>query len=251
MRTILVTGGTGNLGRPTTARLRTAGHDVRVLSRRRGPGLTTGDLTEGTGLREALNGVGTVLHLATSRGRADAAQTRNLIEALRPSGVEHLIVISIVGIDRIPLAYYRSKLETEQLVEQSGLAYSVLRATQFHNLVDEVLTAQRFLPLLLAPSIKLQPIAVDDVAIRLTELAAGPPAGRVPDIGGPEQRSVRDLARYWQQAAGSRRPIVPVRLPGKAFGAFAAGAAMTGDTTYGQKTFAEYLADRFTAEVNR
>ncbi|MFI5707713.1 SDR family oxidoreductase [Kribbella sp. NPDC051620] len=251
MRTILVTGGTGNLGRPTTARLREAGHDVRVLSRRSGPGLTTGDLTKGTGLREALNGVDTVLHLATSRGTADADQTRSLVEALRPSGVEHLIVISIVGIDQIPLAYYRSKLETERLVEQSGLPYSVLRATQFHNLVDEVFTAQRFLPLLLAPSIRLQPIAVDDVATRLTELAAAPPAGRVPDIGGPEQRSVPDLARLWKQAAGSHRPITPIRLPGRAFGAFAAGAAMTGDTTYGQQTFADYLTARFSAEASR
>lgn len=251
MRTILVTGGTGNLGRPTTARLQGAGHDVRVLSRRSGPNLTTGDLTKGTGLREALNGVDTVVHLATSRGSADAAQTRNLIEALRPSGVEHLIVISIVGIDQIPLAYYRSKLETERVVEQSGLPYSLVRATQFHNLVDQVFTAQRFLPVLLAPSIKLQPIAVDDVATRLTELAAGQPTGRVPDIGGPEQRSVRDLARIWKQAAGSHRPVVPIRLPGKAFRAFAAGAAMTGDTTYGQKTFADYLTDRFTTEVTK
>jgi uncharacterized protein YbjT (DUF2867 family) len=251
MRTILVTGGTGNLGRPTTTRLRAAGHDVRVLSRRRGPGLTTGDLTKATGLREALNGVDTVLHLATSRGRADAAQTRNLVEAMRPSGVEHLIVISIVGIDQIPLPYYRSKLETERLVEQSGLPYSVLRATQFHNLIDEVLTAQRLLPVLLAPAVELQPIAVEDVATRLTELAAAPPAGRVPDIGGPEQHSVPDFARAWRRAAGSHRPIAPIRLPGKAFRAFANGAAMTGGTTYGQKTFADYLTDRFATEVNR
>ncbi|GAA3542337.1 SDR family oxidoreductase [Kribbella ginsengisoli] len=247
MRTILVTGGTGTLGRPATAKLRAAGHDVRVLSRRRGPGLTTGDLTTGTGLQEAFNGVGTVLHLATSQGRADVAQAQNLVEALRPSGVEHLIVISIVGVDRIPLPYYRYKLEMERLVEQSAIPYSLLRATQFHDLVDRVFSAQRFLPFLLAPSMRLQPIAVEDVATRLAELAAAQPAGRVADIGGPEQHSVRDLAAFWKQAAGSRRPIVPIRLPGKAFRAFADGLAMTGDTRYGQKTFADYLTDRFKA----
>ncbi|NEA32742.1 NAD(P)H-binding protein [Streptomyces sp. SID13031] len=242
MRTILVTGGTGTLGRPTTARLRAAGHDVRVLSRRRGPGLTTGDLTKGIGLREALNGVDTVLHLATSLGRADVTQTQHLIESLRPSGVEHLIVISIVGIDQIPMPYYRAKLETERLVQESAIPYSLLRATQFHHLIDQVLTAQRFLPLLLTPSVRLQSIAVEDVATRLTELAAAHPAGRVPDIGGPEQRPLVDFARAWKQAAGSHRPIVPVRLPGKAFRAFARGAALTDGTPYGQKTFADFLA---------
>ncbi|MEV6414153.1 SDR family oxidoreductase [Kribbella sp. NPDC051718] len=251
MRTILVTGGTGTLGRPTTARLRAAGHDVRVLSRRPGPGRTVGDLTKGTGLREALDGVDTVLHLATSQSRADVAQTQNLLEALRPSGIEHLIVISIVGVDRIPLAYYRAKLELERLVEQSSIPYSLLRATQFHDLVDRVFTAQRFLPFLLAPSMRLQPIAIEDVATRLTELAGAQPTGRVADIGGPEQHSVGDLARLWRHAAGSRRPIVPLRLPGKAFRAFARGDAMTGDQTYGRKTFADYLADSRATEVDR
>ncbi|WBQ02184.1 SDR family oxidoreductase [Kribbella sp. CA-293567] len=248
MRTILVTGGTGTLGRPTVAALRAAGHDVRVLSRRRGAGLTTGNLTEGTGLREAVNGVDTVLHLATSLGRADVTQTRNLVESLRPTGVEHLIFVSIVGIDRIPLPYYRHKLESERLVAESSIPYSVLRATQFHHLVDRLFSAQRFLPFLLAPAIRLQPIAIEDVAARLAALAAGPPAGRAADIGGPEQRPVPGLARVWKQAAGSGRPVISVRLPGKTFRAFASGAALAGTTPYGQKTFADHLGERFAVE---
>jgi uncharacterized protein YbjT (DUF2867 family) len=243
MRTILVTGGTGTLGRPAVAHLRAAGHDVRVLSRRRGPGLTTGDLTKGTGLREAVSGVDTVLHLATSLGRADVVQTEHLIGSLRSSGVEHLILMSIVGIDRIPLRYYRYKLESERLVASSSIPYSVLRATQFHNLVDQVLTAQRFLPVLLAPAVRLQPIAVEDVATRLTELATAPPVGRADDIGGPERQSVPDLARAWKQAVGSRHPVVPVRLPGRGFRAYADGAALATTTPYGQKTFTEHLAE--------
>ena len=251
MRTILVTGGTGTLGRPTVARLRSAGHDVRVLSRRRGPGLITGDLTTGSGLTEAVTGVDAVVHLATSTGRADVTQTQHLVDSLRSSSVEHLILISIVGIDQIPMPYYRYKLESERLVSQSSIPYSVLRATQFHNLVDQVLTSQRFLPLLLAPAVQLQPIAVEDVADRLTELAGAPAAGRVPDIGGPEQRSLPDLARSWKRAADSRRPIAPIGLPGKAFRAFASGAALSDGTPYGQKTFDGFLADRFPAEVRK
>lgn len=251
MRTILVTGGTGTLGRPTVTALRAAGHDIRVLSRRSGPGLTTGDLTKGTGLREAVNGVDTVIHLATSLGRADITQTRQLVEALRPSGVEHLIVVSIVGIDRIPLPYYRHKLEVERLVEQSSIPYSVLRATQFHNLIDQILTAQRFLPALLVPSIKLQPIAVEDVATLLTTLAASPPAGRVPDIGGPEQTTLPALTRAWKTAARTRRPTLPIRLPGKTFHAYARGAALADTPPYGQKSFTDYLNDRFPSEAGK
>ncbi|WP_020386266.1 SDR family oxidoreductase [Kribbella catacumbae] len=245
MRTILVTGGTGTLGRPTVQRLRAAGHDIRVLSRKHGPGLVTGDLTTGQGIKEAVNGVDTVVHLATSLGRRDVAQTQNLIESVRPSGVEHLIAMSIVGIDEIPLSYYRYKLESERLITQSSIPYSVLRATQFHDLIDQVFTAQRFLPLLLAPSIKLQPIAVEDIADRLAELVTAQPAGRVPDIGGPEQRSVPDLARAWKHAANASRPVLPLRLPGKIFRSYASGSAMTTGTPYGHQTFDDYLTKRF------
>jgi uncharacterized protein YbjT (DUF2867 family) len=223
--------------------LRAAGHDVRVLSRRRGPGLTTGDLTTGEGIRPALNGVDTVLHLATSQGRRDVDQTRNLVENARSSGVEHLIVTSIVGIDRIPLPYYRYKLDCEHVVEESSIPYSILRATQFHDLIDQVFGAQRFFPVLLAPSVPLQPIAVEDVAVRLTELAGGPPAGRVADIGGPEQLPVPELGRRWKHAAGSRRPVVPIRLSGKVFRAFASGGAAADNAPYGRKTFDDFLAE--------
>jgi uncharacterized protein YbjT (DUF2867 family) len=251
MRTILVTGGTGTLGRPTVTALRAAGHDVRVLSRRSGPGLTTGDLTKGTGLREAVNGVDTVIHLATSLGRADITQTHHLIDALRPSGVEHLIAVSIVGIDRIPLPYYRHKLEVERLVEQSSIPYSVLRATQFHNLIDQLLTAQRFLPALLAPAVKLQPIAVEDVATRLTALATTPPTGRAPDIGGPEQTTLPALAHLWKQAANSHRPVLPIHLPGKTFHAYTTGAAIPETPPFGHKTFTTYLNHRFPSEARK
>ena len=251
MRTILVTGGTGTLGRPTVARLRGAGHDVRVLSRRRGPGLLTGDLTTGEGLREAVIGVDTVLHLATSLGRRDVAQARNLVEAVRPAGVDHLAITSIVGVDRIPMPYYRAKLESERVVAESSIPYSVLRATQFFQLLDQIFSAQRFLPVVLAPSVPLQPIAVEDVAQRLAEIVKAPAAGRFPDIGGPEQQTAPDLARRWKGARGSRRPLVPVRLPGKAFRAYAAGAALADGTPYGQKTFGEYLAERSGAEAEK
>ncbi|MFF0268512.1 SDR family oxidoreductase [Kribbella sp. NPDC004536] len=236
MSSILVTGGTGTLGRPTVARLQ--GHDVRVLSRKPGPNRVVGDLTTGQGLD--LGGVDVVVHLATSQGKRDVVQTRNLLAAA--TGVRHLIVMSIAGIDRIPLPYYRYKLEAERLVAASGVPYTILRATQFHDLVDMVLSAQRLLPVVVAPAVTLQPIAVDEVADRLAELVEQSPVnGRVPDIGGPERRSVVEFARLWKNARGVRRPVVPVRLPGRTFRGFAAGDATVDGAAYGKVTFAEYL----------
>jgi len=242
MGTILVTGGTGNLGRPTVEQLRAAGHEVRVLSRRTGPGLITGDLNTGSGISAAVGGADTIVHLATGLGRRDVQQTRNLLHAT-PS-TTRVMVMSIAGVDRIPLPYYRTKLEVERLVAGSGTPYTILRATQFHTLLDRIFGAQRFLPVLLAPDIPLQPIAVEDVAVRLTELVAQPVNGRASDIGGPERRRVPDLARGWAAARGSRRLVVPLRVPGKTFRAYASGAALVDGPSSGTITFADHCGSK-------
>lgn len=242
MTTILVTGGTGTLGTPTVAALRAEGHDVRVLSRRREPGLSTGDLLSGAGVAEALDGVHTVVHLATGRRDVDAART--LIQHARAAGIRHFVLISIVGSDRIPLGYYRGKVAIENLVVASGLPFTILRATQFHQLVETLFAAQRFSPVLFVPKIAVQPIDVRDVAVRLVELAGADAGGRVPDIGGPERRTFRDLARSWSAASGSRRRIVPLWFPGKIFAGFAAGYHLVHGPAYGTGTFEQYLAER-------
>jgi uncharacterized protein YbjT (DUF2867 family) len=245
MTTTLVTGATGTLGVPTVARLRSAGHHVRALSRGSGPELTTGDLLTGAGIREAVAGADTVLHLATGRrGKGDVDATRTLLEAATASGVRHLVLISIVGIDDIPLAYYRDKVVIEQLVRESGLPYSILRATQFHSFVEALFTAQRRSPVVVAPRFPLQPIAVEEVAGRLAELAGSTPAGRVADIGGPERQDLPALARLWARSTGTRRPVVPLSLPGRLISAYRAGFALVPGPAYGRRTFADHLAAR-------
>jgi uncharacterized protein YbjT (DUF2867 family) len=245
MTTTLVTGATGALGAPTVTRLRAAGHDVRALSRRRGPGLTTGDLLTGEGIAEAVEGADTVLHLATGpRGRGDVEATYTLLEAAKVAGVRHLVLISIVGIDDIPLGYYRDKVDIERLVRESGLPCSILRTTQFHSFIEAVFTAQRRSPVVVAPDFPLQPIAVDEVADRLVELAGSPPAGRAADIGGPEQLGLAELARIWADATATSRPVLPLRLPGKLFAAYREGSALAPGAAYGSQTFAEHLAAR-------
>jgi uncharacterized protein YbjT (DUF2867 family) len=239
---LLITGGTGTLGRPTVDRLRARGDDVRVLSRTAGPDRIRGDVTSGEGLAAAMRGVDTVLHLATSAGRKDPQQTRNVVEAALAAGVSHLVYISIVGVDRIPYPYYRAKLESERIIERSGIPSTILRATQFHDFVAMFLRIQRRLPVMLTLDVPDQPIAVEEVADRLVELVDAGPSGMVADIGGPEQLPLRDLLAIWQRAAGTRKPVWTIRLFGKTIGAFKAGHHMTPLPGYGRETFAEYAA---------
>jgi uncharacterized protein YbjT (DUF2867 family) len=240
---ILVTGATGTLGVPTTESLRAAGYEVRALSRKSREGLTTGDLLTGEGIPEAIAGVDTVVHLAT--GLRDVDQAKAAIDAARAADVGHLILISIVGIEDIPLGYYRGKLEIERALVASGVPYTILRATQFHQFVEAIFAGPKLSPVIFAPAFSFQPISTREVAARLVELAGSEPAGRVADIGGPEQRTARDLAEAWRTAAGSRRAIWSIRMPGKTFAGFAAGHNLVPGTPFGVTTFEDYLGSEF------
>jgi uncharacterized protein YbjT (DUF2867 family) len=240
--TILVTGGTGTLGRPTVELLRAVGHDVRILSRRPGAGSAVGDLRSGAGLEAALDGVDTLLHLATSASSKDVGQARTLMTAAANAGVTHVVFISIVGVDVVPYSYYRAKLGSEQVVEQSGIPFTILRATQFHSFLAMIPRAQRRMPVILSLDVPDQPIAVEEVAARLVELVAAGPSGHVADIGGPEQLTVREAIDIWQQAAGTHKPVWTLHLGGKTMRALQAGHHMPGLPGYGTETFAEYAA---------
>ena len=240
MTRILVTGGTGGLGRPTVEALKAAKHSVTVLSREAGEGRVVGDLTTGVGIADALQGIHTIVHLATTRSAKDSAQTRVLLEAARAAGVEHFVFISIVGVDRIPYSYYRDKVVSETLIEESGIPHTILRATQFHDFLAAFLRMQSRMPVLFALNVPFQPIAVEEVAHRLVELVEAGPAGRAADIGGPETRPMREFAAEWQEAHGTSRPMPLLRLPGKTIRAFKAGHHTTALPGYGTGTFANY-----------
>lgn len=242
MKRILVTGGTGFLGRPTVALLRTTEHEVRVLSRTPGEGRIVGDLRTGSGLASALEGVDTVLHLATNR-RRDAPATALLLDACRAAGVRHFVYISIVGVDKIPYFYYRDKLECERLVEASGIPFTILRATQFHDFVAEFLKAQRRLPFIIGLDVPDQPIAVEEVAGRLVELANSEPIGRAADVGGPEIMPLRGFIDQWQAAFGTHKKVWNLPLRGKVIDGFKAGHHMTPLPGFGTRTFAEFASE--------
>lgn len=242
--TLLVTGGTGTLGRPTVDLLRATGRDVHVLSRHDGPGRVRGDLDSGSGLADALRGVDAVLHLATTASRRDVAQTRRLLAAAADAGVRHIVYISIVGVDRIPFPYYRAKVECERLIEGSGIPHTILRATQFHDFIAALVDAQRRLPVVFALDLPDQPISVGEVAVRLVELVDRGPAGRVPDIGGPEQLRLLDAIATLQRYAGTRKPVWPLAIPGRTMRAFRDGHHLADLPGYGRVTFAEFASER-------
>ncbi|GLW91502.1 SDR family oxidoreductase [Actinokineospora globicatena] len=231
---ILVTGGTGVLGRQVVRAL----PDARVLTRS-GDGYR-GDLLTGAGLEDALAGVTAVVHCATTLGRKDVDATAALIAAAKRSGNPHLVYISIVGVDRIPLPYYRAKLAAERLVEDSGLPYSILRATQFHDLIAKIFAPQRLI--LFHPAFAFQPVDTGTVATRLADLATGSAQGRVSDLGGPTVWTSRALAGQYLAATGRKAVRVPVWLPGRIFASYRAGYHLAPAHAEGTVEFADFLA---------
>lgn len=249
---IMVTGATGVLGRQVLDRVRRTGLPVRAMTRKTtlpdDPGVrwVTADLTTGEGLEAALDGVTTVIHCAsdTRRPKNDIPGWRHLLDASKQAGVEHIVNISIVGIDRIPYFYYKIKLEGERLLRESGIPWTNLRATQFPDLLNKALRVLSKLPVVLMPSkTACQPVDQGEVADRLVELAQGAPAGQATEIGGPKVYDIADLARTWLKAAGKRRYVLKVRIPGKAGAGFRSGALTTPQHATGVHTWEQYLAE--------
>jgi uncharacterized protein YbjT (DUF2867 family) len=256
MTTTLITGGTGTLGVPTVAALRAAGHTVRVLSRTPRPHdaeFVAGDLLSGVGLDRALTGIDVVVHCATTAfdrngrfGGREVAVTRTLLAGpARSPRPAHLVYISIVGIDAVPLPYYTAKLGCETLVRESGVPWTILRATQFHDLIARIVGLP--LPVTLLPAhTDFQPIDVREVAGRLTEPACAAPVGNAPDIGGPQVLPLATLARQYHDHHHHhhRRPILSVPLPGRIAAGYRGGAHTAPDNPYGTITFRTWLDEQ-------
>jgi uncharacterized protein YbjT (DUF2867 family) len=253
---VLITGGTGNLGSALVREAVNAGHVVRVMSRRPRPQPAAnelewaqGDLASGSGIVEAVAGADAIIHAASDprqTAAVDVNGTRHLLEAARRNSISHLLYISIVGIDEIPYSYYRRKLETEALITSSGVPHSILRATQFHSLVDLLISMAARVPLLmpLPVAFKFQSVAERDVAARLVgQLTAGP-GGRLDDFGGPEVLTLGEMAGTWMKVRGVRRKkLIRLPLPGALAAAIRAGKNRTPDTPRGHINWREWLAE--------
>jgi uncharacterized protein YbjT (DUF2867 family) len=257
MDPILVTGGTGTLGRHVVRRLREKGHGVRVLTRGTREDeddvrFLTGDLLTERGIEPAVEGVGTIVHAAGSN-KGDEVATRHLVDAAARAGRPHVVYVSVVGADRVPVrsradrlmfSYFDMKRKAEEVVARSGLPWTTIRATQFYDLILKVVSAMAKLPVIPVPSgVAFQPVDADEVAARIVELALGEPAGLVPDIAGPRVYPMRDLIRGYLAATHGSRLLVPVPLPGGAARAIRAGADLPRDGAVGTMTWERFLAD--------
>ncbi len=250
--TILVTGGTGNLGSHVVTRLARQDCRVRVLSRRPptdqgSPAVEwcTADLAIGDGIDSALDGVGTVIHCATD-GRTrhgDVAAARNLLDAAARAGGPHIVYVSIIGVDRHPLPYYRAKYDSERLLESSGLPYTILRAAQFHEMLHFALSRAARLPVVpVLAGTRFQTVDTAHVASRTVDLAVGVPGGRVADLPGPQTLTMAALARAYLRVSGARRPVLPVLLPGRVPRAYREGLHLASAPLPGSRTFEDFLA---------
>jgi uncharacterized protein YbjT (DUF2867 family) len=255
---VLVTGGTGTLGRLVVPRLQDAGNDVRVLSRRSHDGpegieFVTGDLATGEGIDAAVEGTEIIVHLAGDK-KGDEDKAQNLVRAASRNGTQHLVYISVVGADRIPVTsridramfgYFASKLAAEQIVADSGLPWTTLRATQFHESMLLLVQQMAKLPVIPVPARwRFQPIDAREVADRLAELATATPSGLVLDIAGPRVYEMTELVRSFLHARGKHRLILPVWTPGKAARVFRSGANLAPDRAVGRRTWEDFLAAR-------
>lgn len=242
---IAVAGGTGLTGRLTTKALQLAGHEALVLARSQGI-----DLTTGTGLREALDGIDAVIDV-TNTQRVDPAAaleffdaaTRNLLAAEQEAGVQHHVVLSILSVDRVQgNAHYAAKRHQEQLVEAGEVPSTILRAAQFFEFAEMVVSWTRQGDTAIIPPLLLQPVAAADVGEALAQLAAGSPQGRAADLAGPEPQDLVDMTRRTLAARGLSIRLVPSWSDGP-FGVEMAGEVMLPgpDATLATTTFEAWL----------
>jgi uncharacterized protein YbjT (DUF2867 family) len=242
---IAIAGGTGRIGRLTSAVLEGAGHQTVPLSR--GAGV---DAYIGRGLDDALGGADALIDVTNTPAADEAAivdffgtVTRNLLAAEQRAGVRHHVLLSIVGIDhnkRVP--HYAGKREQERLVESGPVPWSIVRATQFHDFAAMVAGwAEKDGTATVAPLL-LQPIAPADVAAELAEVAVGEPLAATIDIAGPETQDLVDMARRTFAVRGQDIKLVPTWRGN--YGTDLAGEAMLpGEgARLGSTTFDAWLA---------
>jgi uncharacterized protein YbjT (DUF2867 family) len=206
---IAIVGGTGTVGAEAARELERRGHAVRVLSRHAPEHAV--DLRDGSGLTAALDGVDVVVNAANGNRTVLLDGTARLLRAAEEAEVHHYVGVSIVGIDRVGIRYYKAKLAQEELIQRSGVPWTIVRATQFHPFVAKTFaTTARFgiVPCLRFP---MQPVDPREVAGVLAETAEAEPLLAIAQFAGPEVLSGCELARRWRSRTGSH--AVPVRLP--------------------------------------
>ncbi|MGN6127034.1 MAG: SDR family oxidoreductase [Humibacter sp.] len=242
---IVVAGGTGELGKHVVEAVIAAGHQPVPISRSSGV-----DLVTGAGLPEALRDASAVIDVSSTSSTSTKGSvaffgtvTRNLLEAERRAEVPHHVAISIIGAAEVKANYYAGKaLQEEILMAQAG-GWSILRTTQFHEFVRQVIHGGKIGPLQGVPTMRTRPVAAAEVATELVAIATGPSRGLEPDFAGPREERMADLVRRYLAAAGQRRPVLEVPFPGAWGRALRDGTVLPKPgARLGRQTFDEWLA---------
>lgn len=238
---ITVLGGSGLLGRHLEPLLLAAGHQVTIASR---SGPVKADLETGDGLGGAVQDADIVVHLASNAQKpqkVDVNGTRHLLGLLDG---QQIVYPSIVGVDHHPFAYYRAKHQVEMMIEESGLPFTIMRATQFHDFVAYLLRPTSRPPIALVPKrFVFQPVDTTEVASELASHIHMHRTGFQPDFAGPEILTAEHLARTLMTAIGRERPMLNLPVPGKSARAFKNGVHTNPDRAVGKRTWADFLAD--------
>jgi uncharacterized protein YbjT (DUF2867 family) len=208
---ITVVGASGQIGSKVVALLTAAGHDTVAASRDSGA-----DVLTGTGLVEALTGADVLVDVVNSPDFSDGpvldfftTSTTNQVKAAIEAGVGHYVALSIVGCDGLPdSGYLRAKVVQENIIAESGLPYTIVRATQFHEFADAITTSLTVDGEVRAPDGRIQPIAGADVAAEVARAAQAAPVRGIVDIGGPEKLTFAEMATLVLQHRGQQLPVV-------------------------------------------
>ncbi len=207
---IVVIGGTGLIGSKTVAILRQRGDEVVAASPQSGVNTITGE-----GLKEALAGAQVVIDLANSPSFEDKAvleffesSEHNLLPAEAAAGVGHHVALSIVGIDRTDNGYFRAKVAEEKLIVASGIPYTIVRATQFLEFLRGIANSSAVGDTVRLPPVLFQPIAADDVAATVADVALAAPRDGIVEIAGPERAPFNEIIARYLKAVGDPREVV-------------------------------------------
>jgi uncharacterized protein YbjT (DUF2867 family) len=254
MSKVLVTGGTGTLGRAVVARLLAHHHGVRLLSRRASssvpPGVEvcSGDLADGTGLDEAVAGMDAIIHCATNpsedQHQTDIEGTGALVQAASEHGRLHLVYISIVGIDRSTYAYYQAKYKAEQIIERAHIPWTIMRSTQFHDLVLRLLQSfgiETRAEIPVPAGMRFQSIDHREVADRLVQIVEQEPSGHTPEMGGPQVLTIEEMAATYLRLRGRKAIVRPEPMAGALFDVFRSGINLIPTHTDGTITWEAFV----------
>ncbi len=247
-----MTGSTGQLGSALLNQLKGSDYIVKITSRRKPEGIghfewVYSDLLSGEGIEEAVNDVDVIIHAATSPTKDsknfEVTGFENFLSKLQH--IKHFIYPSIVGIEEIPLKYYKLKYEAEELLKNSSIPYTIVRATQFHGFVENLLLSKPLFKRYIIPgNIKFQSVSVDEFAKNLIDFINKGPQGRTDDFGGPDIMTLREMAELKIKINNETNKVLSISLPGKLYKSFCGGKNTNSIQKVGKITFEEHLGKK-------